>query len=132
MRWLLTQGSFRASAALALVLFAGLAVARPASAQPDTRLDFPFQAPGAAITLRGITLLASQFAIFLIIIAAAIFISIGAYFYFAAAGNASYAEAGKEYLRRSLFGLVLGLIAYILLQTISPQFVDLPSKFFPP
>lgn len=130
MRWLLTKASYGAT--LALVLFASLAVAWPASADPapDTRLDFPFQPPTGAITLRGITLLASQFAIFLIIIAAAIFISIGAYFYFAAAGNASYAEMGKEYLRRSLFGLILGLIAYILLLTISPQFVELPSALF--
>lgn len=64
------------------------------------------------------------FVVGIIVMAAAIFIGIGAFFYFAAAGNAEMAGRGKELIQRALTGLVLGLIGWVILNTISPQFAS--------
>lgn len=114
-----------------------LAIHTPAhtgQAQGGSTLDQPFQATElrewvAAVFKLGLTL---------VIIAAAIFIGIGAYMYFAAAGNAEYAGRGKEYIWRSIMGLVLALISWVILTTISPQFTKelreptLPRPAAPP
>lgn len=89
-------------------------------AAPVRSLDYPF-----GTDLKEIARLTFQWGIFMTVAAAAIFIAIGAYFYLAGAGNAKMAEQGKEYIQRALFGLVLGLLAYVILQTISPQFIQL-------
>lgn len=68
---------------------------------------------------------AAQFAVAIIIILAAIYIAIGAYVYFVAAGNAAMAAKGKEIIQRSIIGLLIALVAYVILNTISPQFVEL-------
>lgn len=83
-------------------------------------LDKPFGAVGLIELFSELF----KFALFLIVVAAAIFIGIGAYFYFAAAGNAELAGRGKQYINQAIIGLVLGLIAWVLLNTINPQFTS--------
>lgn len=90
-----------------------------ATAQDD--LDRPFgKDPKAGFTAW--TNEAFRFGLILVVLAAAIYIAIGAYMYFAASGNAELAKTGKEYITRAVMGLVLGLVAWVILQTISPQF----------
>lgn len=86
-------------------------------------LDYPF----GSGELKGMAREAFNWAIFIIVVSAAIFIGIGAYFYFAAAGNAQLAGQGKEIITRAIMGLVIALIAFVILKTISPQFTDLPN-----
>ncbi len=81
--------------------------------------------PSTTSTLQEWASAAFQLGITLIVLAAAIFIALGAYLYFAAAGNAGAAQTGKEYISRAIMGLVLGLIAWVILNTISPQFTTL-------
>lgn len=103
---------------LLLVLFGA-----SAAAQQNKALDFPFgESPASIGELAGA---AFDFGILLIVFAAAVFLAIGAYYYFAAAGNAQLAAEGKAIMSRAIFGLILGLIAWILIKTISPQFVEL-------
>lgn len=83
-------------------------------------LDEPF---GAQKDLWGLAGAIFRLGIVLLIIAAAIFIALGAYMYFTAAGNAESAKTGKDYVTRAIMGLILGLLAWIILNTISPQFV---------
>lgn len=107
-----------------LTIAANLGAARPVYAQGGgSDLDYPF----GAGSFRQIAAAAFELGIYFIVVAAAIFIAIGAYMYFASTGNAEYARQGKEYIWRSIMGLILGLIAYVLLKTISPQFTDLPG-----
>lgn len=89
----------------------------------DRSLDFPFGDSPASIGVLADA--AFQSGIALIVLAAAVFLTIGAYYYFAAAGNAQLAAEGKAIMSRAIFGLILGLIAWILIKTISPQFVEL-------
>lgn len=57
------------------------------------------------------------------VVAACIYIAIGSFYYFVAAGsNAKTAEKGKEIIERAIIGLVLALISWIILNTIHPQF----------
>lgn len=100
----------------------GAATAPRAAAQTQD-LDYPF----GRGSLIGIVQGAFDFGVILIVLTAAIFIGIGAYMYLAAAGNAETARAGKEYITRAIMGLVLGLIAWIILNTIHPQFTQLPN-----
>jgi len=65
-----------------------------------------------------------RFGVVLCVLAAAIYIAIGAFYYFAASGNASLAEEGKKIIQRSIIGLILALIAWIILNTIHPQFAS--------
>lgn len=60
----------------------------------------------------------------IVVITAAIFIIIGSYHYFAAGGNAASAERGKEIITRSIVGLLLALVGWVILNTISPQFAS--------
>ena len=103
--------------ALLLLLFFGVS----AAAQQNTELDYPF----GSGSLSELAVTAFDFGILLIVFAAAVFLAIGAYYYFAAAGNAQLAAEGKAIMSRAIFGLILGLIAWILVKTISPQFVEL-------
>ena len=81
--------------------------------------------PTEATTIKEWAQLVFQLGIVLIVLAAAIFIAIGAFMYLAASGDASMAQAGKEYITRAIMGLVLGLITWIILNTIQPQFTRL-------
>lgn len=81
--------------------------------------------PSSAKTLSEWAQIVFQLGITLTVLAAAIFIAIGAYMYLAASGNAGMAQTGKEYIYRAIMGLVLGLIAWIILNTISTQFTQL-------
>lgn len=64
------------------------------------------------------------FGLQIIVLTAAIFIVIGSYAYFAAGGNAAMAEKGKEIITRTIIGLLLALVGWIILNTISPQFAN--------
>jgi quinol-cytochrome oxidoreductase complex cytochrome b subunit len=55
-------------------------------------------------------------------------IVIGGYITLTAAGNASRASKGKEYIYSSLIGLVLLFGAFILLRTINPDLVDFSNN----
>lgn len=72
-----------------------------------------------------------KFGIMVCVLTAAIYIGIGAFNYFAAAGNASMAEKGKEIIQRSIIGLVLALVAWIIISTVSTQFVNLEVSPLP-
>lgn len=91
--------------------------------QGPSGLDQPFPAR----TLPELTDAIFRFGIIIVVLAASIYIAIGAYMYLFAAGNAELARAGKEYITRSIMGLVLGLLAWVILNTISPQFTELPN-----
>lgn len=78
-------------------------------------------------TIREWTAAAFQLGIILAVLAAAIYIAIGAYLYFAAAGNAELSRTGKDYITRAITGLVLALLAWVLLNTLSTQFTTLPE-----
>jgi uncharacterized membrane protein len=57
---------------------------------------------------------------------ACIYIAIGAFYYFVAAGsNAKIAQQGKEKIQNAVIGLILALVSWIILNTIHPQFTDL-------
>lgn len=90
---------------------------------PD--FDRPF---GDISDMPGLVKKIMQFGIVLCIVAAAIYISIGAYAYFAAAGNAAMVTQGQAIIQRSVIGLVLALIAWVILNTISPQFTELKQS----
>ena len=60
------------------------------------------------------------------ILAACIYIAIGAFNYFVAAGgNAKRAEEGKAIIQRAIMGLILALVSWLILTTIHPQFTEL-------
>lgn len=112
--------------AVALLVIASLAVlalpvAADAPGATDRGLDEPFDQPATAGVYAWIDPIV-KFALVLAVLAAAIFIAIGAYMYFVATGNAQVAQQGKEYISRSIIGLVLALLAWVILNTISPQF----------
>ncbi len=90
-------------------------------------LDKPFQGDTIGDYANAIF----KFGILICVLAAAIYISIGAFAYFAAAGNASSAEKGKEIIQRSIIGLVLALVAWIIISKISPQFTELKNPSLP-
>jgi len=62
-----------------------------------------------------------KFAIWSVGIAALLMISIGGFFYFAAAGNTSKMETGKKIIADALYGLFAVLLAYVILHTINPN-----------
>lgn len=98
------------------ITLAWLGTTAPVVAQES--LDAPF----GKRDLMGIITAGFDFGILLIVFAAAVYIAIGAYFYFAAAGNAERAGEGKAIITRALTGLIVGLVSWIILNTISPQF----------
>lgn len=90
------------------------------SAAAQGSLDAPF----GKRDFMGIIQAGFDFGILLIVFAAATYIAIGAYFYFAAAGNAERASEGKAIITRAITGLIVGLVSWIILNTISPQFTS--------
>jgi len=89
-------------------------------------LDKPF---GDVTDMGTLTNAIFQLGIGACVLAAAIYIAIGAFYYFVAAGsNAKTAEKGKEIIERAIIGLVLALVSWILLNTIHPQFTNLEIK----
>ena len=93
-----------------VVLLAVMALALPTRSlalrapTPTPCLDQPF--PGAETTPQLANALFG-FGIIIVLLAAAIYIAIGAYMYFIAAGNAEMAKTGKDYIQRSIIGLIL-------------------------
>lgn len=114
-RWLFLSGRELWGRALMTTL---MWLGTTASAVAQESLDAPF----GKRDLMGIIQAGFNFGILLIVLAAAVYIAIGSYFYFAAAGNAERASEGKTILGRAITGLVVGLISWIILNTISPQF----------
>ncbi len=92
-----------------------------ASTTCPSELDCPF---GETDSLLTFTEAIFKFGIALCVLAAAIYIAIGSFYYFAAAGNAKAAGTGKEIIQRSIIGLVLALVAWVILNTIHPQFAQ--------
>ncbi|MDO8511842.1 MAG: hypothetical protein Q7S57_01100 [bacterium] len=72
----------------------------------------------------GLTQALLQLGVGLCVLAAAIYIAIGSFYYFAASGNAKFAEEGKQIITRSILGLVIALISWVILNTIHPQFAE--------
>lgn len=86
-------------------------------------LDKPF---GDVTDMGALTNTIFQFGIGVCVLAASIYIAIGAFYYFVGAGsNAKRAEEGKTIIERAIIGLVLALVSWILLNTIHPQFTNL-------
>lgn len=101
-----------------------LAVSIPFAAMAQNNsLDQPF---GKVDSMSALTQAIFQLGIAACVLAAAIYIAIGSFYYFYAAGsNAKTAEKGKEVIQRALIGLVLALVSWIILNTIHPQFTEL-------
>ncbi len=68
-----------------------------------------------------------KFLVYACIIAALFAVTIGGYYYLTAAGDANKVAKGKDIIVNAIMGLALALFAWVLLNTISPQFVT-PSK----
>jgi len=89
-----------------------------------TNLDEPF-GDTTKLNISSMTQAIFEFGIALCVLAAAIYIAWGSLQYFLAAGNAKYAEEGKTIIIRAIQGLVLALVSWIILNTISTQFTQL-------
>ena len=107
---------------IALFFVVSLAVVG-VSALAQSDLDQPFGKQDSIATL---TQAIFQFAIAACVLAACIYIAIGAFYYFAAAGgDAKRASEGKEKIQNAIIGLVLALVSWLILNTIHPQFTQL-------
>lgn len=110
---------------LVLSIFASYSAFAAGSAND---LDKPF---GNVNDMGALTNVIFQLGIGACVLAAAIYIAIGAFYYFVAAGsNAKTAEKGKEIIERAIIGLVLALVSWIILNTIHPQFTELKTDGF--
>lgn len=124
--WLVNQDRWARCGVLVFTALTSLVLPVSAWAQAQVgdgggSLDLPF---GGEPVLLPLFREAFKWGITIIVLAAAIYIAIGAYFYLAAAGNAKLAEQGKELITRAIMGLVLGLVGWIILNTINPQFAQ--------
>lgn len=68
----------------------------------------------------------------LIIIIGAISVVIGGYLYMTAGGNADGVQKAKQWIGSALLGIALALTAWIILNTISPQFTTELNPLSPP
>lgn len=87
-------------------------------------LDEPF-GDTTKLNISSMTQAIFEFGIALCVLAAAIYIAWGSLQYFLAAGDAKKAGDGKEIIGRAITGLVLALVSWIILNTISTQFTQL-------
>jgi lysylphosphatidylglycerol synthetase-like protein (DUF2156 family) len=101
-------------------------------------LTYPTLGPGEGIDLNKANLKFSEFIIWLyylivIIASAAAFVIIiwGGIEYLTSAGNPSRRQSGLNWIKDALIGLVIVLIAYVVLQTISPRLVEVPDLVVP-
>lgn len=67
-----------------------------------------------------------------IVVLGLISIVIGGYMYMTAGGSAERVSSAKSYISAALLGIVLALTAYLILNTISPQFADDLKDPIPP
>lgn len=68
-----------------------------------------------------------------VILAGLMSIIIGGYFYMTAGGDSGRVGTAKAFFVSALLGILLALTAYIILNTISPQFAsELKNPFLPP
>ena len=58
---------------------------------------------------------------------AVLFIVIGGIIYIASAGNSQKAGTGKDFITKSIFGLIILLCSYLLLNTVNPELTQLNS-----
>ncbi len=65
-----------------------------------------------------------QIGIVLVVLIGLILIVFGGYVYMTAGGNASQISAAKGYIGSALAGIVLALVGWLLLSTLSPQFTN--------
>lgn len=109
-----------------VVILGSISLTVFAQGATSSSLDKPF---GDVKDMGALTQAIFQLGIAACVLAAAIYIAIGAYYYFVAAGgNAKTAQQGKEVIQRALIGLVLALVSWIILNTIHPQFTNLDIK----
>ena len=66
-----------------------------------------------------------KFAVWTVGIAALLMISIGGFMYFTAAGNNSRMETGKKIIGDAIFGLVAVMVAWVILNQINPDLVNI-------
>ncbi|MDD3498304.1 MAG: hypothetical protein PHH24_02220 [Candidatus Moranbacteria bacterium] len=66
-----------------------------------------------------------RFAVWTVGIAALLMISIGGFMYFTAAGNNSRMETAKKVIGDALFGLVAVMVAWLVLNVINPDLVNI-------
>jgi hypothetical protein len=78
--------------------------------------------------LRGFVGAVVNFVIALIVIIGLISIIIGGYFYMTAGGNADRVGQAKVWMGSALLGIALALAAWLILNTISPQFTNVPKN----
>jgi hypothetical protein len=64
-----------------------------------------------------------KFGIWAVGIAALLMITVGGFTYLTSAGNTAKAGAGKEIIKNAIFGLVVALLAWLLLNIINPDLV---------
>ncbi len=57
----------------------------------------------------------------LIVVAGVIAVVVGGYLYMTAGGNGGQVETAKTWIKSALFGIVLALASYLILNTINPQ-----------
>lgn len=69
-----------------------------------------------------------KFFIWSVGIAALLMITIGGFMYFTSAGNNSKAEGGKKIIADALYGLVAVIFAWLILNTINPNLVNISIK----
>lgn len=65
-----------------------------------------------------------QFGVVLVIAVGLIFIVIGGYIYMTAGGNAAQITTAKTFIVSALGGIVIALVGWLMLNTISSQFTD--------
>lgn len=136
-RFIITKAPLGVAMLLLVLMFLLPAISQ--AQQKGQSLDNPFDlaTPGTSATGQRIPGASIQklanaifgFGIVAVILAAAIYIAIGAYLYFVAAGNAKMAETGKTYITRSIMGLIVALLAWVILNTISSQFTSERHSF---
>jgi hypothetical protein len=114
---------------LAVFLILSLVIIRlspiVSGAASDDALDKPF---GNVNDIASLTNVIFQLGIGICVLAAAIYIAFGSFYYFLASGDAKLAQKGKEVIQRAIIGLILALVSWIILNTIHPQFTKLEIK----
>lgn len=101
----------------------------PAPATPSGGLQYtllekiPFFS-GSGSDLPGYILAVYNLALVIIVLSAVFMVSIGGFLYLTSAGNTSSAETAKHVITDALLGLVIALIAWLLLNAINPDLVN--------
>jgi len=111
---------------IVIIIISFILVSSSASATGYVPLE---QIPGTSkadqSTFPGYVQAIYTFAIWTVGIAALLMISIGGFMYFTAAGNTSRMETAKKVIWDALFGLVAVMVAWLVLNKINPDLVNI-------